>query len=270
MSNVTLRSANQVGEHEFSKDELDLIKSTVAKGATDNELKLFLYRCKNMGLDPLKPGMVHFVKYNNSPGTIIVGIEGFRARAARTGQHAGTSRGVIRDESGKCIGAWCEVRRHDWTHPAREEVSLAEYTTGKAMWAKMPETMIRKVAEVAALRMAFPEELGGVYAEEEIQQANVRDVHTQALTAKVQNTDEAPEFEAADYFAADPVPVALGLGEYKINIGKKYKGRALSTIKRSELEGYAEWLNAQNSTHADVVACVNAIHAYLEFPEEPA
>ncbi|MGE0527859.1 MAG: phage recombination protein Bet, partial [Bdellovibrionales bacterium] len=155
MSNVVLRPAGQIQEHEFTQEQLELIKATVAKGATDNELKLFLYRCKNMGLDPLKPGMVHFVKYGSNPGTIIVGIEGFRSKAARTGKLAGIKRGVLRDAKGKCVGGWCEVYRSDWQHPAREEVSLAEYNTGKSQWAKMPETMIKKVAEVAALRMAF-------------------------------------------------------------------------------------------------------------------
>ena len=33
----------------------------------------------------------------------------------------------------------------------------------------MPETMIKKVAEAATLRMAFPTELGGIYAEEEFE-----------------------------------------------------------------------------------------------------
>ena len=35
----------------------------------------------------------------------------------------------------------------------------------------MPETMIKKVAEFTAYRMAFAAELGGMYIEEEMQQA---------------------------------------------------------------------------------------------------
>jgi hypothetical protein len=124
-----------------------------------------------MNLDPLKPGMIHFVKYGNGPGTIVVGIDGFRAKASRTGQCSGIKRGVVRDDKNACIGAWAEVYRKDWQHPARIEVSLAEYTTGRGPWQKMPETMIQKVAEAAALRMAFPDDLGGIYTKEEMDQA---------------------------------------------------------------------------------------------------
>lgn len=162
-----------VESSQFTPKQIELIKSVVAKGATNDELQLFLYRCKNLGLDPLKPGQIHFIKYGNSPGTIVVGIDGFRSRAASTGKLAGIKRGAIRDEKGKCIGAWAEVYRVDWKEPAREEVSLSEYNTGKSNWAKMPETMIKKVAEAAALRMAFPGELGGVYSQDEMEQAEV-------------------------------------------------------------------------------------------------
>src|SRR3990167_2282695 len=115
--------SNLVAVNEISKEQMALIKATVAKGASDDELKLFLYRCKNMGLDPLKPGQIHFVKYNNSPGTMIIGIDGFRSRAAATGKHTGTKRGILRNEKGECIGAFCEVFRSDWKESAREEVS---------------------------------------------------------------------------------------------------------------------------------------------------
>lgn len=153
----------------FTPEEMNLITSTVAKGATPEELKLFLYRCKVLDLNPLKPGQIHFIKYGNNPGTIVIGIDGFRTRASRSRALRGIKRGVMRDDKSKCVGAWAEVFRSDWQEPARVEVSLEEYSTGKAQWAKMPETMIQKVAEAGALRMAFPDDLGGVYAEEELQ-----------------------------------------------------------------------------------------------------
>jgi phage recombination protein Bet len=156
---------------DFTREQVDLIKATVAKGATDNELKLFLHNCKRLGLDPFAK-QVHFVKYGATPGTIIIGVDGFRVIAARTGKHSGTKRGALYDESGRLVGAWCEVYRSDWTQPAREEVSFVEYNNpNQPIWRKMPETMIKKVAECAALRMAFPAELSGIYGHEEMDQA---------------------------------------------------------------------------------------------------
>ena len=155
----------------FTPEQMHLITSTIARGATPDELKLFLYRCQNLGLDPLKPGQIYFIKYGSGPGTIVVGIEGFRARAARTSKLAGIKRGAIRNDKGELTGAFAEVYRSDWQECAREAVPLNEYNTGKGNWAKMPETMIKKVAEAAALRMAFPDELGGTYINEEMEQA---------------------------------------------------------------------------------------------------
>jgi phage recombination protein Bet len=202
MSNIVAR--------EFDSKEISLIRDTVAKNASKEEFELFLYRCKNMGLDPLKPGQIFFIKYGSSPGTIVVGREGFRVRASKTGKHTGTKLGTLRDESGKCIGAWCEVYRSDWQHPARVEVSLSEYNTGKSQWAKMPETMIQKVAEAAALRMAFPDELGGIYISEEMDQAS-----DENQSRDVGSNDEPPKEE-------DPRAYRIG--------GGVMKGRSLAEV----------------------------------------
>lgn len=159
---------------DFTPEQVRLITDTIAKNATAEELQLFLYRCNKLGLDPLKPGKIHFVKYGGGPGSIVIGIEGFRQFAHRSKLLSGIKRGTIKDEKGKLLGAWAEVYRKDWTHPARAEVSLVEYDTNKAMWAKMKETMIQKCAEVAALRMAFSDDMGGVYIPEELDKQSQR------------------------------------------------------------------------------------------------
>lgn len=229
MSNI-----QAVTGREFSSTELELIKSTVAKGASNDELKLFLYRCKHLELDPLKPGQIHFIKYGSSPGTIVVGIEGFRSKAARTGKHSGTQRGILRDDKGKCVGAFCEVSRSDWSRPAREEVSLHEYNTGKSAWAKMPETMIKKVAEAAALRMAFPDDLGGIYINEEMDQAAPRNV--EAVRVPVEGTIGDGKIEPLSQGTTLPPPPEPieNPGEYEVDFGKKFKGMMIRDICAKE------------------------------------
>lgn len=49
-------------------------------------------------------------------------------------------------------------------------VFFDEYNTGRNQWKSKPRTMIAKVAEMHALRMACPEELAQSYSEEEYQQ----------------------------------------------------------------------------------------------------
>jgi phage recombination protein Bet len=224
---------------------MNIIKNTIAKGATNDELQLFIYRAKSMGLDPLKPGQIHFVKYGNSPGTIVVGIDGFRAKAAATGKHSGTKRGVLRDDKGQCIGAWCEVYRSDWQQPAREEVSLNEYNTNRGPWQKMPETMIKKVAECAALRMAFPDELGGVYSNEEMDQAAPKEARKLPEKPTIQDLiDNPPPTPEPDDHPQKP-------GDYVVRAGKKYVGQRLSDIGQEDVAGFLDWIQTKGEKVRD-------------------
>ena len=217
---------NELTIQNWTPEQLALITNTVAKGASHDELKLFLYRCQNLGLDPLKPGQIYFIKYGISPGTIVIGIEGFRLRAVRTGKLSGIKRGSIKNDKGSLIGAWAEVYRSDWKECAREEVDLVEYSTGKAMWAKMPSTMIKKVAEAAALRMAFPDDLGGVYTKEEMDQA-------EESSHRVAPQEPGPN---------DGVHIDKG---YRIDFGKWNK-RSLEEVCEAEgpdmIAGYIQYL----------------------------
>ena len=188
----------------LTREQIELIKHTVAVGATDNELALFLYQAQKRGLDPLTR-QIYFIKrkqYNpdtekyEEVGTIQTGIDGFRVVADRTGKLAGINRGTIKDAEGRLIGAWAEVFRKDWQHPAREEVSFKEYCQTKKdgspmrLWATMPETMLKKVAESAALRMAFPEDLSGIYSHEEMQQADIEITASSLQQATTSTTDD--------------------------------------------------------------------------------
>lgn len=49
------------------------------------------------------------------------------------------------------------------------KVYFDEYTTGRNQWTTRPRTMIAKVAEMHALRMACPEEMAQSYVEEEME-----------------------------------------------------------------------------------------------------
>jgi phage recombination protein Bet len=69
------------------------------------------------------------------------------------------------------VGGWASVWRKDRKEPFVQKVRLSAFDTKKALWAKMPEVMVRKCALVNALREAFPGDLGGVYDSSEMGQA---------------------------------------------------------------------------------------------------
>ena len=82
-------------------------------------------------------------------------------------------KGAITVEGEQLIGGWAEVFRKDRTRSTRVEVSFNEYAGRKkdgslnGQWSSKPATMIRKVAQVQALRETFPDTLGGLYTADE-------------------------------------------------------------------------------------------------------
>lgn len=158
--------------------QIELIRRTVAKGATDDELRLFLHQCKKTGLDPLAK-QIYFQKRSTKNGdivTVITSIDGYRLVADRTGKYAGNDDPVFDDEvtprkATVTVYKLINGERCAFSASARWD----QYFPGDAqgfMWRKMPHLMLGKCAEALALRKAFPAELSGVYTKEEMEQAH--------------------------------------------------------------------------------------------------
>jgi phage recombination protein Bet len=165
-------------------DQLELVKRTVAADATPDELKLYLYDCARQGVHPLDK-LVHFTK-RQGKYTPITSIDFMRIRAAETGEYAGSDDAVfISGGDGPApavvasatVTVWRMVQgtRCPFTATAR----WSEYKPdagasgrGDVMWRKMPHTMLAKCAEALALRKGFPRQLAGLYAKEEMDQAD--------------------------------------------------------------------------------------------------
>ena len=159
-------------------DQIELIKRTVANGATADELKLYLYDCARQGVHPLDR-LVHFTK-RKGKYTPITSIDFMRTRAADTNEYAGSDDAVftLGDERIEAPHtATVTVYRLVQGHLAKFTATArwAEYYPGDGdisfMWRKMPHTMLAKCAEALALRKGFPRQLAGLYAKEEMDQA---------------------------------------------------------------------------------------------------
>lgn len=164
----------ELTKQDFPQEQVELIKRTLAVGATDDELKLFLHQCKRTGLDPLSR-QIYFMKRGGKV-TIQTSIDGFRAIAERSGDYAGQDEPIWGKDEGD---AFCKVTvyrfRGDTRYPAAVGVAFWKEYVPQAgqdfMWKKMPRTMLAKVAEALALRKAYPADLSGLYTGDEMEQS---------------------------------------------------------------------------------------------------
>lgn len=149
--------------------------------------------CAARKLDPLKkPCHIVPMKVKNQAGdyvwrdVVMAGIYEYRTTATRTGQYLGHTipvYGEIVEYAGVMAPATCSMTVKRWNPDAK---MVAEYPVellfaevvgtkdGKAnqRWAKAPRQMLTKCVEAAALREAFPDELGGTHTADEMEGQN--------------------------------------------------------------------------------------------------
>jgi phage recombination protein Bet len=192
-------------------EQLDLVRRTIAPGATPDELRLFVYDCTRRGVHPLDR-LIHFTK-RGGRYTPITGIDYLRSRAGDTGAHAGTTDaefGPI-DEHGYPEFARVTVYRivngdkASFTATARWKEYYPGTGTEGFMWRKMPHTMLAKVAESLALRKGFPAELAGLYERSEMDQAKLEEAEIRRDTPLRIAADAPMEDVTEEYAAETPV-----------------------------------------------------------------
>ena len=144
---------------------LRTIKTTVAKGATDEEFHMFVQLAKSTGLNPFKRE-IWFIK-TKSQAQIMTGINGFYSIANNHPQYDGIEVDT-EFKDGKPFCSVASVYRKDRSRPSVAKAYWSEYGKSHGNWQTMPRVMLEKCAESMALRKAFPQELNGLYTSEEM------------------------------------------------------------------------------------------------------
>lgn len=192
-----------------------LVEAIYPAAKSVDAIVMALTYCKSRNLDPFKRP-VHIVPmWDSARGamveTVWPGISELRTTASRTGQYAGCDeaqfganvtmefKGRVKDRGNYVDSAvtvefpeWCRITVHRIVagHLVKfvgPKVSwLESYATigntdlPNKMWQERPEGQLEKCAEAAALRRAFPEEIGNELTAEEMIGRRVQDLDVHA------------------------------------------------------------------------------------------
>jgi phage recombination protein Bet len=170
---------------ELSGDQIATLTQAgiIPAGTPPAQVSVFAETCRQHSLSPFKKE-IYLVGYAGKYSTII-GIDGLRVKAARTGQLAGCDAPRFNESADGsymaaadlkgAMPATCTVTVYRIVSghrvPFTATVSFNEFCPIKPLpsskWITMPLQMIAKVAEAFALRKGFADEVSGLGIEEE-------------------------------------------------------------------------------------------------------
>lgn len=198
-------------QEEFDHKQLSTL-ALISPGLADaprGHLAMFFHYCVRTGLDPFARQIYMIGRTNwkaadnpdepDKTWTIQTGIDGFRTVAHRAAAKAGESISyedtVYYDGEGRVHDVWLSkaypaavkvtvlrgaarfpfIAKWDEFAPTYYDRANSTYVVAK-MWRQMPAHMLRKCSEAGSLRMAAPQDLSGVYVDEEMEQADAEAV----------------------------------------------------------------------------------------------
>lgn len=247
--------SNELVTQDFTAEKIELIKHTVAQGSTDLELKFFIEQCKRTGLDPVTR-QIYFIKDNKGKVNIQTSIDGLRLIAERSGDYQGQTPAQWCGDDGKWVDVWLSdklpaaarvgVWKKNFREPLYAVAVFSEYAQRTRegnlnyIWDSKPALMISKVAEALALRKAFPNDMSGIYTQDEY----TPETDKPKAVTKVTVVDPAiiqPSELPKSHEKEDSHIVHVQDPGYIIKFGK-FKGQVISSIEINELLNYAGWI----------------------------
>ena len=188
----------------WNEKQIDTLRKTVAAGANDEELQMFLHLASKYQLDPFAKELffIQVPTKNGNRNTIMTSRDGYLSIAERNPHYKGiVSDAVYANDKfikgqevqhtyslnnrGELAGAYALVYRDDRIAPIYFFAPIKDYYKESQVWRQYPHAMIVKVAEAMALKRAFS--ISGLVTQEEIQ--NEKDTTTE-IHEQRKNSDE--------------------------------------------------------------------------------
>lgn len=187
----------------FTSAQVTALSHIGVENASPADIEVFFHVVKRTGLDPFAR-QIYMIGRNSkiwdprskqerwiTKFTIQTGIDGYRLIGRRAANAAGATIAVKPVQWAHRDGGWRDVWMGEWGTPIGARITIVrsgedftvtalfdEYkqTTKSGdltqMWRQRPAGQIAKCAEALAWRMAFPQDLSGIYVDEEMQQAD--------------------------------------------------------------------------------------------------
>ena len=233
----------------FTDQQRAVLAHMGAGDAPEADLAVYAHVCQRSGLDPFAR-QIHMIGRTSNVNeggqwrsvtkyTIQTGIDGYRLIGRRAADARGVTISLDPPEWAHEDGSWRPVWSRAWGLPIAARVTIRrggepftavamfdEYRQAKrdgtltSMWAQRPAGQLAKCAEALAWRMAFPQDLSGIYVDDEMHHADSEQAVAEprkggvaGLRAAVMPT-ESDDIEAAEE-VAEVVPEPITAGQSK-------------------------------------------------------
>ena len=174
-------------KNQWTQEQIDTIKKTVAAGASEAELQMFLHLATKYQLDPFAKEifLIQLPSKNGSRNSIMTSRDGYLSIAERNPHYQGMDSDAVYENDnfvkdnngihhtyspknrGRLIGGFAAVYRDDRKTASYFFAPIGDYFKENQVWRQYPHAMIVKVAESMALKRAFS--ISGLVTQEEIQ-----------------------------------------------------------------------------------------------------
>lgn len=241
------------------------------------EIQKIWYIIQVRRLDP-DTRQIYFICDKNGKINVFNSIDGLRLTAQRSGVYAGQEGPYFCGQDGVWKDVWLSperplaskvgVLRKGFEKPVWGIALFSEYGKQFGPWKQYPTVMLAKVAESLALRKAFPEELSGIYSEEEQWIATDKEDKTKEqeneqqgpkkIEAEVINTKTDRLVKEAQFYWNKTMSISSETG---LHLAKYYMG-TIKNINKMEEDNLINFINdlkylSECKTHDEYMKIIN-------------